>query len=137
MILNNSIMSNPRLFNFTVDKEARKIYVERSFEAPLDRVWEAFTNSKVTDQWWAPKPWRAETKLQDFREGGRWVYAMVSPEGEKQWCLFEYKSIQPKNSFSGIDAFCDENEIINKKMPRLHWNNSFNDRGGHTVADIE
>ena len=108
------------LFNFQVDKAARKIKVERSFNAPIDLVWAAWTDAEILDQWWAPKPWRAETKSQDFKEGGRWHYCMVGPNSERQWCLFDYKKIVPEKSYAGLDAFCDENGVINTAQPRLH-----------------
>jgi uncharacterized protein YndB with AHSA1/START domain len=130
-------MSKTVLFNFLVDKEAKKITVERSFDAPLDIVWQAWTDPAITDQWWAPKPWRAETKSQDFREGGLWIYCMVGPEGERHWCLFEYKTIIPQKSYSGMDAFCDENAVINPEMPRMNWNNRFNAKGDSTVVNCE
>jgi len=74
-------MQKALLFNFLVDKENKKITVERSFNAPLDLVWSAWTEAEILDLWWAPKPYRTETKKMDFREGCRWHYCMVSPEG--------------------------------------------------------
>lgn len=130
-------MNKTVLFNFDVDKEAKKIKVDRSFDAPLDIVWQAWTDPAITDQWWAPKPWRAETKSQEFREGGKWIYCMVGPEGERHWCFFEYKSIDPQKSYSGMDAFSDENGNINPDMPRMTWNNRFNGKGDSTVVNIE
>ncbi|MGZ8544490.1 MAG: SRPBCC family protein [Flavisolibacter sp.] len=130
-------MNKTVLFNFTVDKEAKMIKVERSFDAPVDIVWEAWTDPKITDQWWAPKPWRAETKSQEFKVGGRWIYCMVGPEGERHWAMFEYKSINPKTSYSGMDAFSDENGVINPEMPRMNWDNQFLDKGDTTVVNIE
>jgi hypothetical protein len=67
------------LFDFTVDKATNSIHITREFAADLDLVWDAFTNAEILDQWSAPKPWKARTKEMDFREGGRWLYAMVSP----------------------------------------------------------
>jgi uncharacterized glyoxalase superfamily protein PhnB/uncharacterized protein YndB with AHSA1/START domain len=125
------------LFNFQVDKAARKIKVERSFNAPIDLVWAAWTDAEILDQWWAPKPWRAETKSQDFKEGGRWHYCMVGPNSERQWCLFDYKKIVPEKSYAGLDAFCDENGVINTAQPRLHWSNQFSEQGEETVVNIE
>ncbi|MDB5149731.1 MAG: hypothetical protein JWQ57_3751, partial [Mucilaginibacter sp.] len=55
---------------FTKDLQNKKINVVRTFNAPLNLVWQAWTESDILDQWWAPKPYRAETKLMDFREGG-------------------------------------------------------------------
>ena len=130
-------MNKTVLFNFNVDKENKKIKVERSFDAPVDLVWQAWTDPSITDKWWAPKPWRAETKSQDFREGGRWVYCMVGPEGERHWAVFEYHSIQPQKSYSGVDAFSDEQGVVNPQMPRMNWNNKFIDKGDSTVVNID
>ena len=70
------------LFDFTVDKATSTIYVTREFAADLDLVWDAFTKAEILDQWMGPKPYKVQTKEMDFREGGRWLYAMVSPENE-------------------------------------------------------
>lgn len=118
-------MNKALLFNFEVDKATRTINVERAFQAPLDLVWSAWTEADILDRWWAPHPWKTETKSQDFREGGRWHYCMVGPEGEKHWCLFDYQKIEGGKSFSGQDAFCDEEGKILTTQPRSHWENSF------------
>ena len=118
-------MNKTVFFNFEVDKSARQIHVERSFNAPLDLVWAAWTDPEILDLWWAPKPWRCETKSMNFTEGGRWHYAMVSPEGENHWCLFDYEQIATEKSFSGLDAFCDEQARVADSKPRSRWENTF------------
>jgi uncharacterized glyoxalase superfamily protein PhnB/uncharacterized protein YndB with AHSA1/START domain len=125
------------LFNFEVDKANKKIKVERSFNAPIDLVWAAWTEANILDQWWAPKPWRAETRSMNFKEGGRWHYCMVGPEGERHWCLFDYKTIVPHKSYAGIDAFCDEHEVINTQQPRTQWHNAFSEQGDETIVNAE
>lgn len=130
-------MNSTILFNFVVDKANKKINVERSFNAPLDLVWAAWTEAEILDQWWAPKPYRTETKSMDFKEGGRWLYCMVGPEGERHWCLLDYHKITPMKSFSGLDAFCNETGVINTKQPRSHWENKFREEEEGTVVDIE
>jgi PhnB protein len=97
------------LFDFIVDKTTKTIHITREFAADLDLVWDAFTKAEMLDQWSAPKPWKARTKEMDFRENGRWLYAMVSPEKVSHWSLVEFIEIQPKSSFSSRNSFCDEN----------------------------
>jgi PhnB protein len=123
--------------NFSVDKEKKKINVEREFAAPLPVVWDAWTKSELLDQWWAPKPWQAKTKSMDFREGGSWIYAMVGPNGEEHWAIAEYKSITPQKSFTGVDAFCDKNGKIDETMPRSLWDVQFKETGDSTMVFIE
>lgn len=113
------------LFNFNVDKDNKQINVERSFNAPKNLVWEAWTTPEILEQWWAPKPYKAITKSMDFTEGGHWHYYMAGPQGEQHWCLFDFEKIVPLTSFSGLDAFCDENAVISDTKPRVKWHNEF------------
>jgi len=130
-------MKSSLLMNFSVDKENRKIKVEREFAAPLANVWSAWTESDILDQWWAPKPWKAKTKSMDFREGGYWLYAMIGPEGEEHWARADYKSITPLKSYSILDAFCDEDGNINTGQPRSIWINQFTETSNNTLVSIE
>ncbi|QHL88986.1 hypothetical protein GU926_16730 [Nibribacter ruber] len=130
-------MNKAILFNFKVDKANKLIQVERSFNAPNDLVWAAWTESDILDQWWAPKPYVAVTKSMDFREGGRWHYYMQGPEGDKHYCLFDYQSITPLSYFSGTDAFCDENAVPNPSMPSVQWENRFSPEGESTLVHVQ
>ncbi len=129
-------MKTNLLMNFSVDMENKTISVEREFDAPVNRVWAAWTQSQLLDQWWAPKPWRAETKTMDFKEGGYWLYAMIGPGGEQQWCRADYKSIQPLKSYELLDAFCDPEGTVDHNFPRSVWNVNFNESSGATVVSI-
>ncbi|MBS1660237.1 MAG: SRPBCC domain-containing protein [Bacteroidetes bacterium] len=99
------------LFDFTVDKETATIHVTREFAADIDLVWDAFTKAEILDQWMGPKPYRVQTKEMDFREGGRWLYTMISPENEKptRYSLAEFIKIDPKTLFTTKNSFSDEN----------------------------
>jgi len=129
-------MNSNLLFNFTVNKDDNSIHVQREFAAELDLVWDAWTKPELLDQWWAPKPYRTETKTMDFREGGYWLYAMISPEDVKHWCKADYKKIDVKKSFTGLDAFCDEQGKVNTEFPRSLWNNVFTAGADTTTVNI-
>jgi uncharacterized protein YndB with AHSA1/START domain len=130
-------MKSSLLMNFSVDKENNKVSVEREFAAPIAKVWAAWTESQLLDQWWAPKPWQAQTKKMDFKEGGYWLYAMAGPDGTKQWVRADFKSITPLNSFSAQDAFCDEHGTVNETFPRSLWNNNFRETSNSTIVSIQ
>ncbi|HEY1870860.1 MAG TPA: SRPBCC domain-containing protein [Chitinophagaceae bacterium] len=129
-------MSNNLIFDFTVNKENNTVLVKREFAANLEMVWDAWTKPEILDQWWAPKPYRTETKSMDFRKGGTWLYAMISPENVKHWCKNDYHEIEHQANFSGLDAFCDENGVVNKDMPRAFWTNVFKENGNTTLVII-
>lgn len=129
-------MKSNLLMNFSVDKENSRVNVEREFAAPVGKVWAAWTQSELLDQWWAPRPWKARTKSQDFREGGTWLYTMVGPEGEEHWAKLDYRTIDPQKSFSGLDAFCDENGALNEEFARSLWTNTFTEADGTTTVSV-
>ncbi len=54
-------MKNSLLFDFTVGKSTKTVFVKREFDASLSLVWDAFTKQEILDQWWAPKPWASKT----------------------------------------------------------------------------
>lgn len=124
------------LFDFSVNKENNTIHVTRDFAANRSLVWEAFTKPELLDLWWAPKPYKTETKSMDFKEGGSWHYSMVSPEKEVHWCRLDYRKIDEHKSYSGLDGFCDEDGILNMEFPRSLWNNEFYDKGENTTVNI-
>lgn len=130
-------MKTSLLMKFSVDKENKKIKVEREFAAPVAKVWSAWTESHLLDQWWAPKPWKARTKTMDFQEGGFWLYAMVGPDGSEHWSRADFSSISPLKSYTGWDAFCDEAGNVDLTFPRSSWANRFSDQEGGTLVSIE
>lgn len=122
---------------FTKDTENKKITVKRNFNATVDLVWKAWTESEILDQWWAPAPYKAVTKRMDFSEGGSWLYAMVAPAGDEIWSQFHFKTIDPKNSFTGNDEFCDEEGNRNNELPGMDWKNVFIPSGNDTTVIVE
>ena len=90
----------------------------------------------MLDQWWGPKPYRAETKTLDFSEGRHWLYAMVSPENEKHWGKVEYKGIEKEKYFIQTDGFCDENGNMNPDLPQSEMKTSYQAKENKTLMEI-
>jgi len=122
---------------FVIDKENRKVRVTREFAASLKKVWAAWTQSDLLDQWWAPKPWKAKTKTMDFRAGGHWLYAMVGPEGEEHSCKVEYRSVSDQKSFKVENGFCDANGNFTYEVPPSIWVCEFSENSNKTFVNIE
>src|SRR5580698_2116058 len=110
---------------FSKDPQNKKLTVVRAFDAPVELVWKAWTDPTILDQWWAPKPHRAETKAMDFREGGSWLYCMVGPEGCGTLCRDDYKTIEPYMSITRTAIFCDEQGNKNQGFPEMNWRKEF------------
>jgi uncharacterized protein YndB with AHSA1/START domain len=127
-------MNNDLLFDFTVDKAAKTIFITREFDAELSLVWDAFTKQELLDQWIAPEPMVAKTKYMNFEVGGKRFYAMVSPEGNERWAIQEYKSITPKTHFKLFNAFADKDG--NPDIHGSEWDYHFSEHNGITKVKI-
>ncbi len=125
---------NNLIFDFTVDKEAKTVFITREFAANLSLVWDAFTKAEILDQWVAPAPWASKTKYMNFEVGGKRFYAMVSPEGQERWSIQEYTSITPKTNFKMYNAFADADE--NPELPGSEWEYNFSEQNGITKVNI-
>jgi uncharacterized protein YndB with AHSA1/START domain len=125
---------NNLLFDFTVDKAAKTVFIIREFDADQSLVWDAFTKAEILDQWTAPAPFKAKTKFMNFEVGGRRFYAMVSPEGHEMWSIQKYTSITPKTNFKYFNAFADKDE--NPQLPGSDWDLTFAEQNGITKVTI-
>ena len=57
-----------------------ELTITRYIDAPTERVWDAMANRM--EEWWCPKPWRAEFDSLERRPGGNGSCTMYGPEGE-------------------------------------------------------
>ncbi|MEN0052691.1 MAG: SRPBCC domain-containing protein [Mucilaginibacter sp.] len=127
-------MNNHLLFDFTVDKAAKTVFITREFDAELDLVWDAFTKAEILDQWGAPAPMRCQTKYMNFEVGGRRFYAMIGPDGQERWSVQEFTSITPKTNFKMYNAFADKDQ--NRELPGSEWDYNFSEQNGITTVSI-
>lgn len=112
-------------FVFEKDLGAKKIHVVREFNAPIEKVWKAWTDPDLLEKWWGPKPWVAITKSMDFTVGGAWLYAMVGPEDQKHWSHVKFTAIEMEIRFAADAMFSDEYGVAATGSPVSHWDNKF------------
>lgn len=123
-------------FDFSIDRESNTIKIKKEFAADLALTWEAWTTEEWLNQWWGPHPWHVETKILDFIPHGIWLYAMVSPEGDKHWSVSQFIDITPHESFSYKPGFSDEEGIINPELPQSTWNVEFVSTENNTIVNV-
>jgi uncharacterized protein YndB with AHSA1/START domain len=58
----------------------REIRIERIFDAPIDRVWQAFTDPALVAQWWG-RGNELVIERMEVRRGGHWRFVEHSPDG--------------------------------------------------------
>ena len=135
MVANNYLKTQHMKTIIKTDLESCTFQAKREFEAPVSL--KAYTEKELFDQWWAPQPWKTETIRLDFRKGGKWVYDMVGPNGERHGAMQIFKEIVIEKFFSGIDAFVNEQGEINEEMPVATWKNTFLETLNSTIVIVD
>ncbi|MCG5054701.1 MAG: SRPBCC domain-containing protein [Myxococcales bacterium] len=62
-------------------RKPNELHIERVYDAPVKRVWEAWTDPAQVAQWWGPRGFTLTTRHKDVRTGGSWLYTMHGPDG--------------------------------------------------------
>ncbi len=58
-----------------------EIYLSRLYDAPVQTVWEAWTDPAKVAQWWGPRGFTLTSHSKSLRPGGIWHYTMHGPDG--------------------------------------------------------
>ncbi len=96
-----------------------EVVIERIFNAPIARVWAAWTQPEQAKKWWGPKNFSAPVMKIDFRVGGTYLFCMRAEEGlpaemvgKDFWSTGTYKEIIPMQKIVCTDSFADKDGNI-------------------------
>ena len=86
--------------------------VERIFDAPVEVVWQMWTQPEHFKNWYGPDGATVPVAEMDVRIGGKHLFCMEmdTPNGKKQmWSTGEYIEIVPNERLVYKDSMADEN----------------------------
>jgi uncharacterized protein YndB with AHSA1/START domain len=87
--------------------EGNQIVVSRDFDAPLKLLWSAWTQPEHFKQWYGPKGFIVPTCEIELEVGGRHLWSMQSPDGNKMYYTGTYKEIVPMERLVYSDGMSD------------------------------
>lgn len=86
------------------------VVVTRVFDAPVDRVWDAWRDPEQVKRWWGPHGFTCPVAEMDFREGGTSLVCMRAPAeygGMDMWSTWTYTRIVSHERFEYVFRFAD------------------------------
>ena len=101
----------------TTDAEALTMTLTADFTAPVERLWEVFTDPRQLERFWGPPGYPATFTSFDLTVGGHARYLMTGPKGEKYHATWEFLEIDGPHSLAVLDSFADENGNVREDMP--------------------
>jgi len=90
---------------------AKQIEVTRTFNAPVELVWQVWVDPELVKRWWGPKHFTSPVAKIDFREDGKSIVSMKAPPemgGQEFYSVWEYAKIIPLTSIEFIQSLSDE-----------------------------
>ncbi len=75
--------------------ETRELRITRTFKAPVELMWEVWTDPEHIANWWGPNGFTNTIHSMDFREGGEWKLTMHGPDGTDYANRSIFKEIIP------------------------------------------
>ncbi len=96
--------------NDKISKDA--IVIERIFDAPIDLIWQMWTQPSHFKNWYGPKGASVPVVEMDVRVGGKRIICMEiqRPDGRmKMWTTGEYIEVVPNQRLVYSESMADEN----------------------------
>jgi uncharacterized protein YndB with AHSA1/START domain len=81
--------------------------ISRTFDAPRQRVWQAWTDPQALAQWWGPKGCKIRVIKLDVKAGGAFHYAMEFQPGHEMFGRFVYREIAAPERIVFVNSFSD------------------------------
>ena len=86
------------------------VVIERTFDAPVDLIWQMWTQPDHFKMWYGPQGFTVPVADMELRVGGKRLICMASPDGSmKMWTTGEYTEIVPNVRLVYTESPADEN----------------------------
>ena len=98
-----------------------ELVIARTFNAPRDLVFKAWSEAEHLAEWWGPKGFSMGVTKLDFRPGGTFHYSMRSPDGQEMWGKFVYEEIAAPERIVYISSFSDAEGKVTRHPMAPTW----------------
>ena len=101
--------------------EGKEFIISRVIDAPLERVWKAWTDAKQLKNWWGPKGFEIVSTKVNLRPGGIFHYHLRSADDQDMWGKFTYHEIVPQKRLVFVVSFSDEAGGVTRHPLHEKW----------------
>ncbi|MEZ4364963.1 MAG: SRPBCC family protein [Kofleriaceae bacterium] len=111
-------------------RESNELSISRLYDAPVDLVWDAWTDPARVAMWWGPRGFTLTHHAKDLRPGGTWRYTMHGPDGVDYPNVTHYHVVEPRRRLVYDHGATDETP------PLFRVNVTFTEVDGKTRMDM-
>jgi uncharacterized protein YndB with AHSA1/START domain len=95
--------------------------ITRTFNAPRELVWRAWTEREQLVRWFGPKGSTIPHATLDLRPGGTFHYAMRGPDGREMWGKWTFREIAAPEKLVLVSSFSDAQGGITRHPMSANW----------------
>jgi uncharacterized protein YndB with AHSA1/START domain len=95
--------------------------ISRTFNAPRDLVWKAYTERDRLMQWFGPKGFTMQAASLDLRPGGLFHYCMQAPNGADMWGKWIFREITKPERLVYTVSFSDAAGGVTRHPMSANW----------------
>ncbi|MGG1663773.1 SRPBCC family protein [Brevibacillus sp. NRS-1366] len=81
--------------------------ITRTFHAPRDLVFKAWTDPEHLKHWWGPTGFDIHIATFDLQPGGLFHYSMQNADGHQMWGKFVFREVSGPNKLVFVNSFSD------------------------------
>ena len=96
--------------NSTATAEDLELVINRTFNAPRELVWKAWTDPEMLSVWSAPRGFTIPRSEGELRVNGPWRATMVKPDGERLNLGGKYLELRAPEHLVFTHVWMDEND---------------------------
>jgi len=120
------------------DREHLTMTMTAEFDAPVERVWEMWSNPRKLERWWGPPTYPATFVDHDLSIGGRINYFMTGPEGDQPRGWWSVRAVDAPSHLEFENGFADDHGNPDLDMPIMRMRVNLAERSsGGTVMTVE
>jgi uncharacterized protein YndB with AHSA1/START domain len=95
--------------------------IERTFDAPVDLIWQMWTQPEHFKSWYGPKGFSVPVAEIDVRVGGKRLVCMEAPDGSmKMWTTGEHTEVTPNERLIYTESMADDKGNVVAPPPDSH-----------------
>jgi uncharacterized protein YndB with AHSA1/START domain len=124
----------------TKDLENKTLIIERTFDAPKEKLWRFYAEKDLFEKWWGPEGWETTAKEFDFKVGGRIHYDMHCVDRNQgeyfdmhSWGMMEIETLDAPTKFIAKDFFSNAEGTVDEDKPTQKFNVELVETDGKTT----
>ena len=120
----------------TTAAQTEGLVITRIIDAPVELVWQAWTEPARIHLWWGPTGFTTTTTSFDFRVGGEWHVVLRAPDGAEYPARYTFIEIVPIERIVYRNSISQGVAWSGNPPPLYTATVTFEEKGGRTLLTI-